>query len=106
MSNAVVIKAPAGLGKSTLVRDAIAQRGGGGAEIYVPTHALAEEQAKNFHAANPKLKLKVIAGRSHPGSDGKPLCKKHKLAEEVAKAGGEVYSSLCARKKGSGQERC
>src|SRR5439155_16534043 len=51
-------------------------------------------------------KIKVIGGRSHPGADGKPLCRKNKLAEEVASAGGEVYPSLCARTKGKEEERC
>ena len=100
-----MLRAPAGLGKTTQVVGEIAKRGGH-VEIYVPTHALAEAQAKNARLKNPNLKVKVIAGRSHLGGDGKPLCKKNKMAEEIARAGGEVYSSLCARKKGSAEERC
>ena len=43
MNTATVIRAPAGLGKTTLVLKAIARGGGGPVEIYVPTHQLAEE---------------------------------------------------------------
>ncbi len=59
-----------------------------------------------LRAANSQLTVKVIGGRNHAGPDGKPLCKKHKLAAEIASAGAEVYSSLCAKKKGKGEERC
>ena len=106
MTDAVVVCTPAGVGKTSLVVEEIAQREGGRIEMYVPTHALAEEVAKKIRCANPKLTVKVMAGRSHPGPDGKPLCKKHQLAEEAARAGADVYGSLCARKKGGGEERC
>lgn len=103
---ATVIRAPAGLGKTMLVLKAIARGAGRSVEIYVPTHKLAKEVGEILRAANSQLTVKAIGGRNHAGADGKPLCKKHKLAAEIASAGGEVYSSLCARKKGEGEERC
>ena len=106
MTKTVVIRAPAGLGKTSLVVKKLAHRTGGLAEVYVPTHALAEEVGRDLREANPQLKVNVIAGRSHPGTDGKPLCKKHRVAEEVARGGGEVYASLCARERGKREERC
>ena len=107
MTLAVVVQAPAGLGKTTLVHKAIAARSGGAVEIYAPTHALAEEQATKIRAVNPNLTVKVVVGRSHKRADRKPMCKKHELAEEVANAGGEVYASLCAKDRGKrGEERC
>jgi hypothetical protein len=106
VTDATVICAPAGLGKTSLVVEAIAQHEGGRVEIYVPTHTLGEEVAINARRANPRLKVKAMAGRSHPGADGKPLCKKYKLAEEIARAGGEVYASLCSHEKGGAEERC
>lgn len=74
--------------------------------MYVPTHALAKEQAQKLREANSELTVKAIAGRGHVGADGNPLCRKHKVAEALAAAGGEVYTSLCAREKGKQVERC
>ena len=101
-----MIRAPAGLGKTTLVLDAIAQLAGDSCEVYVPTHALAQEVEQILLAKNPELTVNVIAGRSHIGDNGKPLCKKHELAEQIARAGGEVFASLCKRKKGKADELC
>jgi hypothetical protein len=107
MTPAVVVQAPAGLGKTSLVHKAIAARSGGAVEIYAPTHALAEEQATKIRGANPNLTVKVVLGRSHKGADRKPMCKKHELAEEVASAGAEVYATLCAKNRGKpSEERC
>ena len=101
-----MIRAPAGLGKTSLVVEMLADRTDGAAELYVPTHALGEEVGRNLLEANPALSVKVVAGRSHLGTDGKPLCRKHEIAEEVARGGGEVYPSLCARVKGKSEVRC
>ncbi len=107
MTRALAVRAPAGLGKTTEVQKCIANLPPGStAEIYVPTHALADEVGQNLRALYPKLTVKVIGGRSHPGPDGEPLCKKHELAEKVAQAGAEVYSTLCAQEKGKVVERC
>ena len=94
-----------GLGKTTLVVDAITQTKGR-VEYYAPTHALAAEVQARLQEQNPALSVHVVAGRSHPGPNGKPLCAKHKLAEDVARAGGEVYASLCRREKSKTVEQC
>jgi hypothetical protein len=69
------------LGKTTLVLQATAQANSASVEIYVPTHQLGEELAQKLRAEKPGLTVNVIAGRSQIGADGKPLCKKHELAE-------------------------
>ena len=100
---ATVIRAPAGLGKTTLVLDAIARGDGRSVEIYVPTHKLAEEVGEILRAANSQLTVKVIGGRNHAGPDGKPLCKKHKLAAEIAAAGGRFTAPSAPRKRAKGK---
>ena len=106
MSTATVYNAPPGIGKTTLVAQQAAHYKHGPVEFYVPTHALAAELNAKVQAANPQTTVRTVAGRSHFDANNKPLCKKHKLAKEVARVGGEVYSSLCARKKGSAVEQC
>lgn len=87
-----------GIGKTTEVLSRIGQISGR-VEIYVPTHRLASELLQIIKTKFPTKSVAAIAGRSAPGINGKPLCKKHKLAEQVAGAGGEVYRSLCKRER-------
>jgi hypothetical protein len=103
--SATVVRAPPGLGKTTVTVNAI-NTATGPVELYVPTHALAEEVRVLVQQACPSHTVTVIAGRSQPDATGKPLCAKHKLAEDVAKAGSEVYSSLCEKKSRTNVERC
>jgi len=86
MPSAHVIKAPPGLGKTTAVIRSIATKGQGAAEIYVPTHALAQEIETKLRGVNPALKVQVIAGRSHVAATGLPMCAKAQVAEEVARS--------------------
>lgn len=106
MITANVIQAPAGLAKTSEVVQWVAHHQGGPVEIYVPTHALAADLERAIRAVNPNQTVRVIAGRSHSGANGKPLCRENKMAEAIAKAGGEVYPSLCSRKKGKKLEQC
>ncbi len=96
MLSATLIKAPMGIGKTTGV---LAEVGAisGKVEIYVPTHHLARELHDIVKTKFPHKTVVAISGRSALGTNGKPMCKKHKLAAEVAAAGGEVYSSLCKK---------
>lgn len=104
-----VIQAAMGIGKTTVIAREIAQANGL-REYYAPTHGLANEVKEKILQLNPSLRVVVIAGRSHPGADGNPLCRKHKLAEGVARAGGDVYGSICSKKrvvaKTTAFERC
>ena len=84
MVEATVVRAPAGLGKTSLVLEAVASGDVDTVEVYAPTHALCEEQADKLREANPDITCKVIGGRGHLGTDGQPLCRKDDLASEVA----------------------
>ena len=108
MVEATVVRAPAGLGKTSLVLEAVASGDVDTVEVYAPTHALCEEQADKLREANPDITCKVIGGRGHLGTDGQPLCRKDDLASEVAAAGGDVSSALCHARGGKGESdrRC
>lgn len=106
MPAAKVIRAPAGLGKTSLVVKGLAKGQFKYAEVYVPTHALAQEIERELKKANPNLRVNVIAGRSHVGTSGVPMCAKHTVAEELARVGASIYASMCERKQGTGFQRC
>ena len=98
-----VIKAPAGIGKTALTAKQIAKSTHYPIEIYTPTHQLGSEWKKSIEKHNPKLEVIHIHGRAHGLEDGKPLCKKAMLAQEVSKAGVAVYPNLCRRNQAAGQ---
>ena len=63
MQYVTILKAPAGLGKTTKVIKKLAHTGWI-IEYYAPTHALAEEVRLEFLKQNPALTVNVIRGRS------------------------------------------
>lgn len=104
------IKAPAGLGKTTEV---IAKLSGlwmmdKKVDIYVPTHALADEVAgklkyhpfkkPSFHfqsSAPTGILWQVIRGRNYEAEDGSTLCQKYQVAATLSAKGLSVYPNLC-----------
>jgi hypothetical protein len=101
------IEATVGLGKTTVVLRQLAKDAGGRTvHAYVPTLALAEEIAAEARKLG--LPADVLRGRGALGANGDPLCRKHDVAEALARAGMEVWGSLCERRDQHGQvlERC
>lgn len=105
MLPAKVIRAPAGLGKTSVVvqRIALSKQT---FEIYVPTHKLAEELKALILSHNVNRRVGVIAGRSHKDSSGTPMCQKYLLAEQIAKAKLSVFPTLCEVKQRKQITRC
>ena len=102
----VGIKAGAGIGKTGAALEQIAAIPGVELlqiEMYVPDHVLAEELATRVRAAAPRLRVIVLRGRGTTDKPERALCKKTKLAEQVAKAGLNVMGTLC-RLRGHGGE--
>jgi hypothetical protein len=95
---AYIVEAAAGLGKTQVAIEAIAKSPHGPYEIYVPTHALAEEVKQRIHAINPNRIVKVIYGRSSKREGAEPPCKKHKVADMLSASGYSVYPNLCFRR--------
>ncbi len=106
MISAHVTKAPPGIGKTTAAVRKIALKMRGKSEIYVPTHDLAEEIRQLFHQMNPRLSVRIVRGRGRAGPNGQPMCARQQAAEEVARSGLDVYSSMCERPVGKRIERC
>lgn len=106
MISAHVIKAPPGLGKTTAAVHKIAQERQGTTEFYVPTHRLADEIEQLFQQVNPKMSVRVIRGRGHADPNGKTMCAKAQTAEEVARSGLDVYTSMCEQTRGQHVEQC
>lgn len=98
-----VIKALAGIGKTTLTAKQIANSTHYPIEIYTPTHQLNSEWKKNIEKHNADLLVIHIHGRTHILENGTPLCKKAMLVKEVSKAGVAVYPNLCSRNQAAGQ---
>jgi hypothetical protein len=91
------IRAPAGIGKTTAIVNVITGRRdlqGKNIEIYVPTHDLAEQMARDILAVR-DLHVIVIRGRSRDHPSGEPMCKKSKLAAKISELGLGVKSTLC-----------
>ena len=76
------IQGAAGLGKTTRALS-IAREVGATVDHYVPTIALAFEQAERLPAGA----AIVIRGRTHAEGDRKPLCAKHEAADALQAAG-------------------
>lgn len=94
-----VLKVTAGLGKTTLTLDILAERTKGlTTHYYAPTHDLGEEVAEKARARG--LDAGVVKGRGRKvGTDANGndvfMCQKSQLAEEIARAGLPVWPSLC-----------
>lgn len=94
MRSAVVIRAPAGLGK-TVQAARLAAACATTVEFYVPTHKLAEELANVIRGFNPTKRVTVIGGRGHIDTTGKQLCQRNAEAEQLSNAGIAVFPTLC-----------
>ena len=71
-------------------------------DIYVPTHKVAEEVAKDLRAAGQGVRVQVMKGRAfedataEPGTPERhPMCRKWELAKDLGKRGLPVGQSLC-----------
>ena len=95
-----IIKGAAGCGKTEKVLRIIADSDEGPWEYYAPTHKLAEECAARLRKMNPYLRVKVIKGRDHCSEGNVPMCKKHKQAGDLIKAGQSVFPLLCLQSAG------
>ncbi len=90
---ALVVKAPAGLGKTSLVIEKIKTSSHKRIEIYVPTLALAREiHAKLVTLGETAL---VILGREQESEPGQTMCQKHVLAGAIARIGYHVFPVIC-----------
>lgn len=76
------IKAPAGLGKSTLIIQAIRKRKLK-CDYFVPSYKLAQEQSLRLPAGA----AIAIRGRTHSTENDAPLCAKHEAAQGLQDAG-------------------
>jgi len=86
------LAAPAGVGKTEEVLQAIAKNGGGRfVEYFSPNHSLASEIGERLHKQNPSLPIFPQRGRN------KDNCLKHDLAKDIANAGLPVQGSLCRK---------
>jgi hypothetical protein len=95
-----LLKFPAGFGKTVSVLKKIALSVHLPWEIYVPTHALAEECKQTLLRLNPALRVAAIKGRDHPHDEVSKMCKKHLQASALTKAGLSVFPLLCLKSAG------
>ena len=100
IAKTVVLKGAAGCGKTEIVLKTIAKMVRGIWEYYAPTHKLAEECAARLAVMNPDLRIVVIKGRDHGLENDAPMCKKHKQAAALSKAGQSVFPHLCRQSAG------
>ena len=95
------VAASAGSGKTTAFLRGIAAneflRQHARIHIYAPDHSLCAEHAKLIPGA------RVMQGRSRPDANGAPLCRRHRAADAVARAGLGVFEHLC---KQQGSPEC
>ena len=100
-----VIKAAAGLGKTSRLVSLLDNTLYGKVEVYVPTHELGEQISASLEVAFQHRV--VIKGRSQPSPRGGRMCAKHKQAELLSEKGYPVYPVLCAKRDDRGHvESC
>jgi len=97
-----VIRISPGIGKTTEAAREIAHYKNI-VEVYTVTRKLAKEWESLILEYNPQKRVQIISGRSQEVSEGLHYCKKHKLAEELTKAGCSVYPNLCQKSVGQNQ---
>src|SRR5687768_9750216 len=90
-----VIKAPAGLGKTTTVLELLDDARYGFMEIYVPTHELAQELEAKLRLRPMRPASRIVLGREREGPTGDRMCLKHEHARVIAKYGHPVFPVLC-----------
>lgn len=90
-----IIKAPAGLGKTTLTIEQIKNYGAQYAriEIYVPTLELAAEINEQLVVLD--ITSRIIKGRNKEVADGETMCRLPETAAEISKRGYPVFPILC-----------
>ena len=91
--NRAKIKAPSGLGKTTVVLDSITGSEHKRVEIYVPTLALANETHGTLTKA--QVTSRIVMGREQPDDTGQTMFHKPALARETAKLGYPVFPVIC-----------
>lgn len=97
-SGLTAIRASAGVGKSRAALEYIASNGARQVVFYfAPRHDLCEAQAAALRGMNDALRVVVIRGRDRAHDDGEPMCRKHDLANELAKRHLPVAPNLCGR---------
>jgi len=86
------LAAPAGVGKTEEVLQAIAKNGRSRfVEYFSPNHSLASEIGERLHKQNPSLPIFPQRGRNEKN------CEKYSLAEDLANAGLPVQGSICKK---------
>ena len=100
------IKAAAGIGKTTVTLQTLAELAGGKTvHFYVPNHDLAEELRQKAEAMG--IRSAVIYGRGRPDVEGPRnadgsfdnMCMKSEIADLVARAGLPVWETMCKSKE-------
>ncbi len=94
-----LVKAAAGLGKSTVTLEAIARLQLRTVHYFLPTHKLADELVAK--AEERGINVTVRRGREYVAKDtGQPICKKSQVIKLLAKIGiHRVYNLVCEDKK-------
>lgn len=102
------IVADPGLGKTSITLQALADLAAGRTmHFYVPTLQLGGEVVRNARRIG--LDAILIRGRGQAIEKGRPdrLCAKDDVAAAVARAGWDVWNTLCCRRQDDGiEERC
>ena len=71
-------------------------------EVYVPTHALAQEWHDAILRMNPGKRVQIIRGRDAEVQPGVFYCARHTLAKDLSSAGVAVYQNLCSKQQAPG----
>ena len=99
---ATVNNAPAGMGKTQLAAEMIANSNHIW-EVYQPTHKLGDEWRDSILKYNPGKRVVVIKGRDALDVKGNPLCQRQTAAAQLTQAGLSVYPHLCRQSAGKGK---
>ena len=100
--SATVIRISAGIGKTTVTAEEIANYFGI-VDVYVATHKLASEWESLILKFNPRKRVQIIHGRGHKDDDSPTYCKKLDLVDELVSAGCSVFPNLCHQSRGQNQ---
>ena len=96
------VRIAAGIGKTTECARLL-NNFHGSVEIYAPNHELAKDWEELLFRYAPTKRVQIIHGRGQKTNDGDFYCQKHKLAEDLAKAGCSVFTNICEQNRGQGQ---
>lgn len=98
-----VIRAAAGLGKTSMLASLLKDSLYGKVEIYVPTHDL----GSHVYQLLGSMHRVAIQGRSQPWNDKQRMCARHEEAQILVSKGYPVYPVLCSRRDDKGRtESC